>query len=311
MTRRAILYCGAPARGLEWARITRETTDDLDLRVWPDIGDPAEVDYLAAWTIPPGLFAQLPNLKAVFSVGAGIDQLDLAAIPVDLPLVRMIEPGITACLTAWVAMAVLALHRDLPAYVAQQREGVWRGLKVVPPAAHRVGLLGLGHLGQSAAAALGGLGFPVAGWSRSAKSLPGIECHHGTEGMAAMLAGTDILVCLLPLTPDTRGMLNADLFARLPRGARLVNAGRGGHLIEPDLITALDSGQISAAVLDVAQQEPMPAEHPFWQHPAILLTPHVGAVTQVESGIATLLANIARLRAGAPIEGLIDRARGY
>lgn len=309
--RRAILYCGAAARGQDWARITRESTDDLEVRVWPKIGDPREIDYLAAWTIPAGLFAELPNLKAVFSVGAGIDQLDLAGIPPGLPLIRMIEPGITACLTAWVAMAVLALHRDLPAYAAQQRAGIWRGLKVVPPAAHRVGLLGLGHLGQSAAAALGGLGFPVAGWSRSAKSLPGIACHHGDAGLAAMLATTDILVCLLPLTPQTRGILNADLFAQLPRGARLVNAGRGGHLIEADLIAALDNGHISAAMLDVAQQEPMPEGHPFWSHPAILLTPHVGAVTQIESGIAALLENIARFRAGLPVEGLIDRARGY
>ena len=309
--RRAILYCGAAARGQEWARITQESRDDLELRVWPEIGDPAEIDYLAAWTIPPGLFAELPNLKAVFSVGAGIDQLDLATIPAGLPLIRMIEPGITACLTAWVAMAVLAVHRDLPGYVAQQRAGVWRGMKVVPPAAHRVGLLGLGHLGQSAAAALGGLGFPVAGWSRSAKALRGIACHHGAEGLAAMLANTDILVCLLPLTPDTQGILNADLFAQLPRGARVVNAGRGGHLIEADLIAALDSGQISAAVLDVAQQEPMPADHPFWQHPAILLTPHVGAVTQTETGIEALLGNIARFRAGLPVDGLVDRAKGY
>ena len=309
--RRAILYCGAAARGQEWARITHESTDDLELRVWPEIGDAAEIDYLAAWTIPAGLFDGLPSLKAVFSVGAGIDQLDLATIPAGLPLIRMIEPGITACLTAWVAMAVLALHRDLPAYVAQQRAGVWRGMKVVPPAAHRVGLLGLGHLGQSAAAALGGLGFPVAGWSRSAKVLPGIACHYGAEGLAAMLANTDILVCLLPLTPDTQGILNADLFARLPRGARVVNAGRGGHLVEADLITALDSGQVSAAVLDVAQQEPMPEGHAFWQHPAILLTPHVGAVTQTETGIEALLDNIARFRAGLPVDGLVDRAKGY
>src|SRR5581483_2174288 len=192
----------------------------------------------------------------------------------------------------YVAMAVLALHRDLPAYLAQQRAGIWRPLPVHPPSACRVGLLGLGQLGMAAAMTVRGLGFPVAGWSRLAKAIDGIACHCGTDGLASLLAVSDILVCLLPLTAETRGILNADNFAQLRRGAGLVNAGRGGHLVEADLLDALASGQIGAAVLDVTETEPLDAGHPFWRHERILLTPHVGAVTQTETGIAALLENI-------------------
>jgi glyoxylate/hydroxypyruvate reductase A len=309
--RRAILYCGAAPRGHAWARAVIETTDDLELRVWPDIGDPTTIDYLAAWLIPPGLIETLPNLRAVFSVGAGVDQLDLAAIPAHLPLARMLEPGIEACLTAYVAMAVLALHRDLPAYISQQRARIWRSLPVRPPSACRVGLLGLGQLGQASANALRALGFPVAGWSRTEKHLDGLICHHGSTGLPTLLATTDILVCLLPLTPETTGILNAQTFAQLPPGASLVNAGRGGHLVEPDLLAALASGRLSAAMLDVAASEPLPPDHPFWTHERILLTPHVGAVTQPETGITALLANLRRHQRGESLLGLVDRARGY
>jgi glyoxylate/hydroxypyruvate reductase A len=307
----AILYVGAAARGHAWAHIVAETAPGLELRVWPDIGDPADIAYLVAWTIPPGLFDRLPNLRAVFSVGAGVDQLDLAAIPAPLPLARMLEPGIEACLTAYVAMAVLALHRDLPAYLAQQRTQIWRSLTVRVPADCRVGLLGLGRLGIAAATALRALGFPVAGWSRGPKTIDEITCHHGADGFTSLLATTDILVCLLPLTAETRGILNAETFAGLPRGAGLVNAGRGGHLVEDDLLAALASGQISAAMLDVTDEEPLPPGHAFWIHDRILLTPHIGAVTQTETGLAALLANIARFEHGAPLDGLVDRGRGY
>jgi len=308
--RRVILYCGAPARGHAWARIARETAD-FELRVWPDVGEEGDVEYLAAWTIPAGLIGKLPRLRAVFSIGAGVDQLDLAAIPADLPLVRMLEPGIEACIASYVAMAVLALHRDLPAYLAQQRAGIWRPLPVQPPSARWVGLLGLGRLGTAAAMTLRGLGFPVAGWSRTAKTINGIACHCGADGLASLLAVSDILVCLLPLTVETRGILNADNFAQLRRGAGLVNAGRGGHLVEADLLDALASGQISAAVLDVTATEPLDEAHPFWRHERILLTPHVGAVTQTETGMAALLDNIRRHMRGEPLSGLVNRNRGY
>jgi glyoxylate/hydroxypyruvate reductase A len=300
LRRHVVLYVGAEARGRAWARFVAEETGDLELRVWPEAGDLAEVAYLAAWIPPAGLFGKLPNLKAVFSVGAGVDQLDLAAIPAHLPLARMIEPGIEACLTAWVCMAVLALHRDLPAYVAQQRAEVWRALPVRPPAACRVGMLGTGRLGSAAAKALTGLGFPVRGWSRSSE-----------VSFEAVVSASDVLVCLLPLTAQTRGILDARTFALLPRGAGVVNAGRGGHLVEADLRAALASGQVGAAVLDVTAEEPLPAGHAFWGHERIFLTPHVGAVTQTETGIAALVANVRRHLRGEALEGLVDRDRGY
>lgn len=296
-----ILYLAAEARGRAWAEHVATTTDDLELRVWPDAGDLLEIDYLCAWVPPPGLFEKLPNLKAVFSVGAGVDQLDLAAIPAHLPVVRMLEPGIEACLTAWVAMAVLALHRDIPHYVARQREGAWDQRPVLPPAACRVGILGRGQLGQSAERALAGLGFLVRGWSRSL----------GAAAYADTLADSDILVCLLPMTPDTRGILNAATFAQLPRGAGLVNAGRGGHLVDADLLAALDSGQLGSAFLDVTDPEPLPPSHPFWTHPKILLTPHVGATTQTDTGIVTLVRNVRHHLNREPIPGSVDRRRGY
>jgi len=309
--RTAILYAGAAARGQAWVRRVAETTTDLELRVWPDIGDPREIEYLVAWTVPAGLPAALPRLRAVFSVGAGVDQLDLAAIPAHLPLARMLEPGIEACLTSYVAMAVLSLHRGLPAYLAQQRAARWQALPVRPPAACRVGLLGLGRLGTAAARSLRGLGFPVSGWSRREKALEGIACHHGSDGLGHLLAGTDILVCLLPLTSQTRGILNAKTFASLPRGAGVVNAARGAHLVEADLLDALASGQISAAVLDVTAIEPLPPAHPFWRHERILLTPHIGAVTQIETGITALLENIRRHMRGEDLIGRVNRELGY
>jgi glyoxylate/hydroxypyruvate reductase A len=309
--RRVILYVGMESRGREWARITGETTDDLELRVWPEIGRAEEVEYLAAWTLPDGLIARLPRLRAVLSVGAGVDQLDLSAIPVELPLARMKLPEIVVSVTNYVAMAVLALHRDLPDYIAQRHTGVLRRFPVRLPAERRVGVLGLGEVGGAAAAALAGLGFAVSGWSRTAKRIAGVASFTGVDGLAAMLAQTDILVCLLPLTAATRGILCADTFARLPRGAALVNAARGAHLVEADLLAALDTGQIATAMLDVTEPEPLPAGHPFWTHPRVVLTPHVGAVTQVEAGIAAVLANIRRFERGETLTGLIDRARGY
>jgi glyoxylate/hydroxypyruvate reductase len=311
MRRRAILYCGAVARGRAWADFVARETDDLELRVWTEAGALDAIEYLAAWIPPPGLVTRLPNLRAVFSVGAGVDQLDLATIPDHIPLVRMIEPGISECLSAYVTMAVLALHRDLPTYIAQQRESVWRELPVRPPRECRVSLLGLGRLAQAAAKPLAALGFPLAGWSRGPQDIPGIACHHGAEGLTTLLERTDILVCLLPLTPETAGILAAPLFAGLPRGAALVNAGRGGHLVEADLLAALETGQISAAMLDVTAEEPLPPKHPFWGHERILITPHVGASTQTETGIRALIANIRRVERGEAPEGLVDRACAY
>jgi glyoxylate/hydroxypyruvate reductase len=307
----AILYIGRADRGEVWARVTQAEAPDLDFRIFPEMGEAAEITYLAAWTIPPGLVGRLPNLRAVFSVGAGVDQLDVASIPAELPLVRMIEPTLASEMGGYAAMAVLMLQRRMPEYLAQSRNGTWRALMAPSVAETPVGVLGLGTMGQAAASSLTALGFPVLGWSRSPRRIPGIECHWGPEGLARLLARSRILICLLPLTGETRGILNAALFARLPRGAGIINLGRGGHLVEADLLAALDSDQLAAAVLDVFETEPLPVGHPFRTHPCIVITPHIAASTGHETGIAVLLGNIRRLERGEKLEGEIDRARGY
>ncbi|WP_313121129.1 2-hydroxyacid dehydrogenase, partial [Pantoea septica] len=245
------------------------------------------------------------------SVGAGADQFDLAALPPDLPVVRMIEPGLTQGMVEYVTFAVLGIHRDMVRYLQQQRDAQWQAHSVRPATARRVGVMGLGELGQATLRQLAALGFDCAGWSRTPRQLDGVRCFHGAAQRAAFLARCDILVCLLPLTAETRGLLNRDLFAQLPPGAALVQAGRGAQLNHADLLAALDSGRLGAAVIDVTDPEPLPPSHPFWRHPAIWLTPHIASQTQNESAVAALLENLRRYQRGEPMIGLIDRTRGY
>ena len=307
----SFVYKADPVRGAEWARLFAERRPDLPFHVWPETGDPAAVRFLAAWQPPPDIATAFPNLEVLFSVGAGVDQFDLGALPPELPVVRMVEPGIVGGMVEYVTFAVLALHRDLPAYLEQQRRGVWQPIRVWPASRRRVGVLGLGELARAVLARLAGFGFALSGWSRTPRGIPGVDCHAGPEGLPAFLSGCDILVCLLPLTDGTRGMLDRRLFAALPEGAALVNAGRGGHLVQQDLLEALEAGRLSAAVLDVAEPEPPPPGHPFWTHPRIWLTPHIASMTQPETAVEAVLANLERHERGEPMAGVVDPARGY
>jgi len=299
-----------PARA--WVPALEAALPGLEVRVWPEIGDPADVAYALVWSPPPGLLARLPNLKAVFSLGAGLDHLFRdPALPADVPVVRMVDPGLTRSMTEYVALRVLDWHRQAAAYRAQQARAEWRPLRQPLAPDRRVGVLGLGMMGGAAARALAGLGFAVAGWSRTARAETGIDAFHGAEGLAPFLARSEILICLLPLTPATAGILNAETFARLPRGAHLINAGRGAHLVEADLLAALDDGQLAGAALDVFAEEPLPPDHPFWRHPAITVTPHVAAIARPRTAAPVIAEAIRRIEAGEPPPHAVDRARGY
>lgn len=307
----SFLYKADPVRGAEWARLFAAKAPDIPFHIWPDTGKADRVRYLAAWVPPPDMARQFPNLELFFSTGAGIDQFDLAALPPELPVVRMAEPGVVAGMVEYATMAVLALHRDLPAYIRQQREGLWAAHRVYPASKRRVSVLGLGVLGCAVLGQLRTLGFQLAGWSRTRRQLDGVACYAGQEELPAMLASTDILVCLLPLTPETRGILDSTLFQHLPRGASLVHVGRGAHLDHQALLNALETGWLSGAVVDVTEPEPLPTGHPFWAHPKILLTPHIASMTQPETAVEQVLDNIRRHEAGEPLIGLVDRSRGY
>ena len=307
----SFVYKADPVRGRVWAEVFRAQAPHIDFRIWPDIGDPAQVRFLAAWVPPDEITSCFPNLKALFSSGAGVDQFDFHALPVDLPVVRMVEPGIIAGMVEYVTHAVLELHRDMPQYRRQQQQARWRPIQVQPAADRRVGVLGLGSLGQAVLAQLKALGFDCAGWSRSQHHIDGVQCHAGDDGLGGFLARTDILVCLLPLTSATRGFLNAELFAQLPQGAGLVHVGRGPQLVDGDLLAALETGRIGDAILDVTETEPLPTSHPFWSHTHVTLTPHIASMTHPISAARVVLDNLHRFETGKPMVGLVDRARGY
>ncbi|MCX8965786.1 glyoxylate/hydroxypyruvate reductase A [Erwinia psidii] len=302
-----ILYKSTSARGAVWATLLAELAPDLTFRQWPDTGDPREVTYLVAWQ-PPDDLMQFPNLNVLFSVGAGADQFDYRRLPPALPVVRMVEPGLTRGMVEYITWSVLGLHRGMPRYLHQQR---WLEQPVRAAAHCRVGVMGLGELGTAVLQPLVQFGYPCAGWSRTPKNLPGVHRYVGEAQLPDFLARTDILVCLLPLTAATENILNAELFSQLPHGAGLVHAGRGRQLHQLDLLLALERQQLSAAVIDVTDPAPLPQGHPFWHHPAIWLTPHSASQPQAESAVRALLDNIRRFERGEPMHGLVDRARGY
>ncbi|MGQ7814396.1 2-hydroxyacid dehydrogenase [Metapseudomonas furukawaii] len=307
----ALLYKADPVRGKKWQALFAERAPDIEWRAWPDIGDPNDIRYLAAWQAPEHLDRLLPNLQVLFALSAGVDQLDLGRLPESLPVVRLLDPGITKGMCEYASFAVLGLHRDMLRYRQQQTEKCWKAHRLVPAHQRRVGVLGLGLQARQILTTLQPYGFALSGWARSPHHIPGVDCFAGPDQLNAFLGQCDILLCALPLTEQTQGILNHELFKRLPKGAALVNIGRGGHLVEEDLLEALESGQLSAAVLDVVQQEPAGPDHPFWQHPQILLTPHIAAMTQPESAFSVLLENIRRHQRGEPMLGQIDRKRGY
>jgi glyoxylate/hydroxypyruvate reductase len=308
----ALLFRSTVDSAARWRAQLTKLTQELDIRVWPDIGDPAEIDYALVWRPEPGFLASLPNLKLILSLGAGVDHLlGDPQLPPSVPIVRLVDRHLTDAMSEYVVLQVLRLHRHDLDYRAQQEARVWRELDQKNAIERRVGILGFGELGQDAARKLKALGFDVAAWSRSEKTLDGIASYAGAAGLSPMLARSEILICLLPLTTETAGILNARNLGSLPRGAAIVNAARGAHVVEDDLIAAIASGQISAAVLDVFHDEPLPADHPFWHHPRVVVTPHVAAFTNPATAAPIIFDNIRRFEAGHPLLNRIDPARGY
>ena len=284
------------------------------------LGEPFDrraVHYVASWKHPEGSLAGLPNLAAIFSLGAGVDHIFADSRLPQVPIARVVDPDLTTRMSEYVVLHCLSQLRQLPRYMAQQRAGIWEDDRNQPAAREvRVGVMGLGELGLDAVAKLRVIGFDVAGWSRSPKVIEGVPTYSGEAGMAEFLARTDILVCLVPLTPETRGMLNRALFAGLARDGRLggpvlINAGRGGLQIEADILASLAAGELKAAVLDVFETEPLPQESPLWTHPAVTVTPHNAAMSAPETVAAQVAAQIRRLEAGEPLEHIVDPARGY
>ena len=290
-----------------------------DRRVLPLPGpafDPAEVHYAAVWKPVPGELAAFPNLKVIFNLGAGVDAMMADASLPDVPLVRVAVGDLTARMTEYVVLHVLIHHRQELYLRESQREKRWAPKFQWAANAISVGVMGLGTLGANAAAVLHRIGFRVAGWSRSPKQIDGIDCFHGADQFDVFLRRTDILVCLLPLTPDTRHILNRNVFAKLnrnsPMGAPVViNAGRGGLQNEADILACLDDGTLGAASLDVFAQEPLPPDSPFWTHPKVVLTPHNAADTDADEISKYVARQIARFEAGGALENVVDRKRGY
>jgi len=273
---------------------------------------PEAVRYAVVWRPRTGDIAKFPNLRAIVSIGAGIDHvLADQDLPQDVPIIRTVGDDLTQRMLEYVALHVLRHHRDMPRQLQAQAERDWHSI-VVPVAPKRgVGVMGLGNLGAAAARVLSHVGFSVRGWSKSIKTLEGIETFAGKDHLADFLGGCEILVNLLPLTRETEGILNADLFAQLPKGACVINCARGPHLVDEDLLVALDSGQIKQATLDVFHQEPLPADHPFWVHPAITVTPHIASRIDAETGGRLIAENLKVFEETGTCPDVADSARGY
>lgn len=288
----------------------------IELRLWPDLGDVAEIDAAVCWEPPPGVIATLPNLTLIQSLAAGIDHLVRdPALPTDIPLCRIVDGQMASGMAAYVAWAVVHGQRHMGAYLVQQRAADWREQPVQHPPQHRVGIAGFGALGQACARTLLSIGYAVRGWKRSASEVPAeladVSLFHGDEQLADFLSGCDTLVCLLPLTEATRNRIDARFLAALPQGAHLINVGRGDHVVDADLLAALDSGQLGAATLDAFRTEPLPTDHAFWHHPRITVTPHIATRTPASVIARQTLANLSAILAGRATEVAIDRSRGY
>ena len=294
-----------------WRQALDSLLPDLRVRTPEEIGPGDDVRYALVWKPPAGFFARHPALRLVTILGAGADALVGRDDLPDVPVTRLSDPEMARMMAHYVLFAVLRYARDIPAFEAAQRAGRWHYVHPREAREIRVGVLGLGELGGAAALELARLGFTVSGWSRGPKDLPGITCHAGLDALRPFLAQTEILVVMLPLTPETRRLLGAGELAALPRGAKLVNVSRGAVIDEAALVAALGSGHLGGATLDVFETEPLPEGHALWGMENVLVTPHLASVAIPASAARQVADNIRRVRAGQPPEHRVDLARGY
>ncbi len=296
----------------EWSGHLKRLMPDLDVRVWPAVGNTADIEAALVWKAPPGELAKCPNLKLIVNLGAGVDAIVAdRSIPAGIPIVRIADPEMSRMMGQFVLLAVLRHHRNLVAFQKAQRERRWQYVHPKETRETTVGIMGLGHLGAVAAAELVHQGFTVRGWSRTPKALQGVQSFHGEAGLAPFLEGLNVLVVMLPFTPQTDGMVDAAVFDRLPQGACFVSVGRGRTVDEDALVAALRSGRIAEATLDVFREEPLPRAHPLYGFEQVLVTPHLASVAIPRSAAEQVVENIRRVRAGQPLLNRVDPQRGY
>jgi len=304
-----IYFCCTDFKAEPWLAALRAALPQAEIEVWRP--GAAAGDYAVVWAPPQEFLDEQPQLKALFNLGAGVDALTQLKLPPQTKLVRLDDAGMSVQMAEYVVHALIRHFREFDGYAADVAQGRWSYRKPRLREDFPVGIMGLGVLGQRVARAVQAFEFPVLGWSRAPRQLPGVRCYAGAEQLAEFLAETKVLVCLLPLTVETRGILNRSTLAQLQPGGYLINVARGAHLVEEDLIPLLDSGQLAGAALDVFRQEPLPGGHPFWRHPKITVTPHTAARTLREESVAQIAGKIARLERGEPIAGIVDPSKGY
>ena len=296
----------------EWVEALRRELPGHRVLTRPDGDICGDICYAIVGNPPPGALASLGRVDALFSVNAGVEGLlEAGEIPGDVPLVRMVDDGLTSGMVEWVLAQVLAWHRNLFAYRQQQRDQSWAPLAEKLASQRSVALLGLGQLGQPAAETLARVGFAVRAWSRSPRQIEGIRCFSGADGLPQAVRGADILINLLPLTAATENLIDAALLRLLAPGSVLINAARGRHIVEADVLSLLDARHLRAAVLDVFREEPLAPTHPFWTHPGVFLSPHVAAPTHAANAVQSIAANIRGFEDGLPLQHVVDRRRGY
>ena len=307
----AIAYISRDTDGLHWKRVLEAGLGPLDYRTLDTLGNVDDIEVALAWKPPHGLLRTFRNVRLIVSLGMGVDHLLADDTLPDVPMVRIMDEGLVGQMSEYALFWALRHHREIDRYAELQRQGKWQPLDFVDTIQRRIGVMGLGTIGQDTARKFAMLGFPTAGWSRTARTLDGIETFHGSDGFQRFLARSDILVDVLPLTRETRGLLDAAAFARLPKGAYFINMARGGHVVDEALLAALNSGHLSGATLDVFNTEPLPAGHPYWTHPKVHVTPHIAGATNPRTASPGVIENIKRLRAGGELIHRVDPKTGY